>query len=142
MTSRRATRTYLDAGVLLTAHRSTLAERERGYNLITDSARVFIASNFLVLEVLPKAVYFKQKNERKFYEDFFNLVSVWQEPATSDAYVMASRYGLAALDALHLTGRARRRSRRTHHDGEADQAALPGAGPRRGRFLHALSIKR
>ncbi len=102
MTKSNLTLTFLDAGVLFVGRRGSPAQARTVAALISDPARIFVASNYLVMEVLPKAVYFKHQVEQKFYKEFFDAVSVWQEPATTDAYQTACRYGLAALDALHL----------------------------------------
>lgn len=102
MTRSRTTLTYLDAGVLIVGVRGTPDDKLRAHALISSPALTFVASGYLMLEVLPKAVYFKHKTERKFYEDYFDMVSVWSRPSTDDAYVTACKYGLAAVDALHL----------------------------------------
>ncbi len=102
MAKTNSTLTYLDAGVLIAVTRGTAMNAARALSIISDPARAFVASSYLRLEVLPKAVYFKQSSERAFYESFFNAVTVWKEPTTADAYATACRYGMAALDALHL----------------------------------------
>lgn len=38
---------------------------------------IFIASNFVQLEILPKAQYHKQTDEVTFYEEYFGAVHLW-----------------------------------------------------------------
>ena len=49
---------------------------------------------------------FIDKREASFYRAYFNLVAVWVDPDRGfleEADDVASRFGLAALDALHVT---------------------------------------
>ncbi len=65
----------------------------------------FASSEFIKLEVLPKAVYHGQNNEVEFYEEFFNTVTYWANDfsvVTTTGYNLACKYGLAAMDALHI----------------------------------------
>lgn len=62
--------TYLDAGVFILGVRGTPDEKLRVNALITDPRRALVGSDYLVLEVLPKPVYFNRRAERKFYEDY------------------------------------------------------------------------
>jgi hypothetical protein len=91
----------LDAGVLLAGWRGSPDAARRYHALVNDPGRSFVFSDYLLLEVLPKAVYFGHTPERHFYEHYFNHAAR-QQPSTTDAYATASRYGLAAIDALHL----------------------------------------
>ena len=73
--------------------------------ILDDPDREFASSIFVRLEVLPKAVYHSNQAEVEFYEAFFSAVADWAspvEPVVEDAYRLASQYGLAAMDALHL----------------------------------------
>jgi predicted nucleic acid-binding protein len=74
-------------------------------NLLNSSDREFLSSQFVKLEVLPKAVYHQQQDEVEFYETFFDAVTYWAtdiERVTQDADQLACTYGLAAMDALHV----------------------------------------
>src|SRR6266487_5124806 len=98
-------RTYVDSGVLFWAHHGTAALAVKAMEILDDPDREFVSSVFLRLEVLPKAIYFKNHNEVSFYETFFGAVTEWAVPADSviqEAYQEACRLGLAAMDALHV----------------------------------------
>jgi predicted nucleic acid-binding protein len=72
--------------------------------LLEDGARVFLTSPFVHLEVVPKAVFYRKRLERSFYEKFFRN-AVWcreLDKIEAEAQVEAARSGLAAMDALHL----------------------------------------
>jgi hypothetical protein len=65
----------------------------------------FVDSEFIRLEVLPKAVFNTKAKETEFYSAFFQAVSHWpydNDAVVRHAYDMAVRFGLAALDALHV----------------------------------------
>lgn len=63
-------RTFADSSVLITAFRGAVAERERALNILEDPARLFIASSFLYLEVVPKTIFYGRDLEYAFYEKF------------------------------------------------------------------------
>lgn len=62
------------------------------------------------LELLPKAVFEKRRAEVEFYNDYFNLATAC-EPFSlelgNEAMSLAKKYGLAAMDALHLASAIR-----------------------------------
>lgn len=95
--------TCIDAGVLITATRGS-HKAAQALHVLADPNREFASSFYIQLEVLPKAVYHKRKDEAAFYRRFFQAVTHWAEPADilDDAFKLASAHGLAALDALHL----------------------------------------
>lgn len=97
--------TYIDSGVLLSATDGVGRLAEKALEVLEDSNRQFASSEFVKLEVIPKAVYYKQTEEVKFYEEFFSAVSYWAddlEKVMQDAYNIGCKYGLAAMDALHI----------------------------------------
>jgi predicted nucleic acid-binding protein len=99
------THTYIDAGILIAAARGDDESAKRAREVLDDPQRVFVSSLFLKLEVLPKAVYFRNTLEIQFYEAFFAGVTYWAEAferLIDDAYQTACAYGLAAMDALHV----------------------------------------
>lgn len=70
-----------------------------------DPERTFAASEFLRLEVLPKARFHQNKDETDFYDEFFESVERWASPdrdLIGVALRVATNAGLAALDALHV----------------------------------------
>lgn len=100
------TRTYLDAGVLIAAARGGDAVAQRALEIVKDRERVFVSSPFVRLEILPKALFHRREGEASFYRAYFALVAVSVEPdrgLLEEANDVASRFGLAALDALHVT---------------------------------------
>jgi len=98
-------RTFVDSGVLLTAFRGVEKEAEDAFRILDDPNREFVSSTFVKMELLPKAVYNRNDQEIRFYEAFFEAVSVWV-PFTEDlleaALEEAKRGGIAAMDALHV----------------------------------------
>jgi predicted nucleic acid-binding protein len=99
------TRTFLDAGVLIAAIRGSPVPIERALEVINDPQRVFIASDFVRLEVLPKPLYFRQQHEVDFYEAYFAAVAEMVEASRAlvlQAYIEAQQVGLAGMDALHI----------------------------------------
>lgn len=64
-------KTFIDAGVLITAWRGQAAERLRALTILNDPHGEFVSSPFVQLEVLPKAQYYQQRDEVEFYEAFF-----------------------------------------------------------------------
>jgi hypothetical protein len=98
-------RTFVDAGVLIAAVRGQNHIAARAMAILDDPNREFAASDFVKLEVLPKAVYYQKQAEVEFYQAYFATVSHWANPADSlvqKAYREACRAGLAAIDALHV----------------------------------------
>lgn len=98
-------RTYVDAGILIAGFRSGGAASGSALDVLGDPDREFVGSVFLRLEVLPKAAYHRNEDELAFYEAFFRRVVAWAVPMTEvieRAEWEAARYGLNALDALHV----------------------------------------
>lgn len=98
-------RTYLDAGVLIAVARGHPDSAQTARNIMADPERVFVASVFLRLEVLPKAIYQRRAAEVDLYQRYFARVAAWADPSetlTNLAEQEAARSGLNALDALHI----------------------------------------
>lgn len=73
--------------------------------VLTDPDREFVASDFLRLEVIPKAAYNQQVAEEAFYQRYFDAVVHWCDvsaPLITLAQQSAARYGLSAIDAIHV----------------------------------------
>ncbi len=101
----KRTRTFVDASVLINAIAGVdAARRMRALAVLGDPRRVFVASEYLRLEVMPIAVRYKLSKEIAFYERFFAGVTKWITPTRliKPAYNLACQYGLGAMDALHL----------------------------------------
>ena len=97
-------RTFLDAGVLIAGARSVGHDRERAPQLLEEPNRVFLTSPFVHLEVVPKAIFFKKRLERTFYDKYFKNATWFKEVDEIEvaAETEAARAGLGAMDALHL----------------------------------------
>ena len=97
--------TFIDSGVLVTASRGVDDLSDKALTILASGDRQFASSEFIKLEVLPKAVYHRQTDEAEFYEAFFNAVTYWAndiDQTIQDSYKIACKYGLAAMDALHI----------------------------------------
>jgi predicted nucleic acid-binding protein len=97
-------RTFLDSGVLIAGARSVSPDRERALQLLEEPNRAFLTSPFVYLEVLPKAIYFKKRLERSFYDRYFQNAAWLREVDKIEAVAQmeAAKAGLGAMDALHL----------------------------------------
>jgi predicted nucleic acid-binding protein len=98
-------KTFVDANILLLAWRGEAALRMKAATVLTDINRHFISSDFVRLELLPKALYHKNQAEQLVYEMFFNRVQEWvddTEQIVAEGLKVGARYGLNALDALHV----------------------------------------
>jgi predicted nucleic acid-binding protein len=83
--------------------------RPPALTLLDDPERVFVTTDYVRLEVLPKPLYFRRETEAEFYEAFFaaaELVEVSQA-LVSAAFEEARHAGLAAMDALHVAAAKR-----------------------------------
>ena len=97
--------TYTDACLLITAFRN---EDERGVAaniILNDERRDFIVSDPLWLELMPKPLFYKRTEEVDFYASFFGRAQQrlsWNTATQKRAHALASTYGLAAMDAIHI----------------------------------------
>ena len=97
--------TFIDSGVLVTASRGVEDLANQAITILASADREFASSIFIKLEVLPKAIYYKQTDEVEFYQTFFSAVTYWAnntEQVIQNGYDIACKYGLAAMDALHI----------------------------------------
>jgi predicted nucleic acid-binding protein len=98
-------RTYVDSGVLITAARGNATLSQPAIDVLSDTTREFVSSEWVRLEVLPKARYFQQQAEIAFYDLFFGRVSIWAPfgpDLLTTAMEEASVAGLSAVDAIHV----------------------------------------
>jgi hypothetical protein len=98
-------RTFVDAGVLIAAARGNDATAVKALRILDDPDREFVSSQFIMLEVAPKAAYNKNFLETEFYRNFFDSVELWADDlaeVVDQAYKKASQYGLSAMDSLHV----------------------------------------
>ena len=98
--------TYVDSGVLIAAATGRSAVAQPALNVLTDPEREFASSRFVQLEVLPKAIYYRNEDEAAFYRTFFEeKVTRWADPVEAiveSGYHEACAAGLSALDAVHI----------------------------------------
>ncbi|HWZ33369.1 MAG TPA: PIN domain-containing protein [Bryobacteraceae bacterium] len=100
-------RTFLDTNVLIAAHRGDAQQKGPALKLLLDADRFFIASPFLELELLPKAIFYKSTAEIEFYKDYLDHVRFWISDTATTVRIAneeAARVGLNAMDALLLAG--------------------------------------
>lgn len=98
-------RTFLDAGVLISAARGTGKAADTALQIIRDPNREFASSYFLKLEILPKAIFNQRTLEVEFYEAYFDAINHWAtdlEAVMKAGYRESSEFGLGAMDALHI----------------------------------------
>ena len=98
--------TFIDAGVLITAFRGHDPNlRSRAMQILNDPQRVFAGSDFVQLEVIPKAVYVNNRPEFEFYKYYFAACQYWpddNDQVIDAAMSEANAYGLNEMDALHV----------------------------------------
>jgi hypothetical protein len=100
-----AVRTFLDTSILFAAHRGKPSHRNPALAIVNDRDRFFIASPFLYLETMPKAIYHHNRPEIEFYRTYFDNVRIWINDVESILRIArdeSERCGLAAMDALHV----------------------------------------
>jgi predicted nucleic acid-binding protein len=99
------TLTYLDSGVLIAATRNIELSGPAAVAILNDPDRTFSSSEFVRLEILPKAVYYRRTDELELYHAYFAAALRWATPVEDvivRAIEEAERYGLAGMDALHV----------------------------------------
>lgn len=91
-------RTFLDSGVLIAAARLLDPGAEGALEFLDDADRVFLTSPFVQLEVVPKAIFFKKRLERSFYDRYFTNAEWFRDvdKIESVAQAEAARAGLGA----------------------------------------------
>jgi hypothetical protein len=102
-------KTYVDSGVLLTAVRGLEQDAEDAFRLLDDPDRESVSNIYVKLELLPKAVCNKNREEIQFYEAFFEAGWEWaptRDELTWNALKEAIKWGIAVLDALHVAAAA------------------------------------
>jgi hypothetical protein len=99
------TATYIDSGVLIAAARGDATLSLLALPYLTDSNREYITSDYVRLEVLPKAIFHNRQEEVQFYDQFFQFNA--RTIPTSDALLKyaleeACITGIQGLDAVHI----------------------------------------
>ena len=102
-------KTFLGSGVLMRAWKGEEAEAEAAGQVLEDPSRQLLTSEIIRLELLPKPLYFQQKDEEAFYEEVFRRSECDKVDGVlyRNAFALAERYGLAAADAFNLASALR-----------------------------------
>ncbi len=100
-------RSFPDSSVLIDAPRASRSDHVfTALRYFNDPGRTFLTSPFVRLEAVPKAHYTRRSQELAFYEGFFGSPFLeWcsdLDRMETIAEEQARRFGLAALDALHI----------------------------------------
>lgn len=100
-----ATLTYIDSGVLIFAAQGTTAAAALALPFLADPSREYVTSDYVRLEVLPKATFHKRTAEVEFYNLFFATTArsiPTSEAVLQYAFEEACKTGLNGIDALHI----------------------------------------
>jgi predicted nucleic acid-binding protein len=97
--------TYIDSGVLIFAARATTPAAALAAAFLGDPRREYVTSDYVRLEVLPKATFYGRKAEIDFYNFFFSTTT--RSLPTSEALLRCAleegcRTGIHGVDALHI----------------------------------------
>jgi predicted nucleic acid-binding protein len=97
-------RTYLDSGVLLAAFNGKSDIYKQAMQILDDPNRNLLVSDAVWLEVMPKPLYEKRRQEVEFYETVFAAAErlSWNISSLDHAVGLAQKYGVAAMDAIHI----------------------------------------
>ena len=99
------TLTYIDSGVLIAAARGVDDVAALALPFLADPKRQYVTSDYVRLEVLPKATFYNRAAEVDFYNVFFSTTtrSVPTSKALLDyALEEACKTGIHGLDAVHI----------------------------------------
>lgn len=97
--------TYIDSGVLIFAAQGKTEAAALALPFLGDPNREYVTSDYVRLEVLPKATFHKRTAELAFYNLFFATTA--RSIPTSEALLRhaleeACKTGIQGLDAIHI----------------------------------------
>ena len=97
-------RVYLDSGVLLAAFKGKDDLCNKAIQILDDPNRKLLVSDAVWLEVMPKPLYEKRRQEVEFYETVFAAAErlAWNISSLAHAAGLAQKYGIATMDAIHI----------------------------------------
>jgi predicted nucleic acid-binding protein len=98
-------RTYVDSSVLIEAYRGAGPLAASANAILFDPSRTFVTSEFVRLEVLPKATYYQRATEVAFYARFLQAATrsvALTRSLMGLAQQRAETFGLSAVNALHV----------------------------------------
>jgi predicted nucleic acid-binding protein len=98
-------RTYIDSGVLIWAAQGVSRNAEVALRFVGDPMREYVTSDYIRLELIPKATFHKNHAELEFYETFFraNIRCIpTSESLIQSAMEEGCNTGISGIDALHV----------------------------------------
>jgi|YNPMSStandDraft_1061717.scaffolds.fasta_scaffold04865_4 hypothetical protein len=97
-------RIYLDSGVLIAAFRGEGSLGLSAIKILDDIRMQPVLSDAVWLETMPKPLYENNREEIEFYNkilEYSEFIKI-NEQAILSAKDIAPKYGLSAMDALHI----------------------------------------
>lgn len=97
--------TYIDSGVLIFAAKGNTEAAALALPYLGDPNREYVTSDYVRLEVLPKATFHKRTAEVAFYNLFFATATrsiPTSEPLLKYALGEACKTGIHGIDAIHI----------------------------------------
>jgi predicted nucleic acid-binding protein len=95
----------VDSGVLIWAAQGVTENAELALPFVTDSSREYVTSDYVRLELIPKATFHRNQAELDFYEAFFqaNIRCIpTSESLVKEAMDHGCHTGISGIDALHI----------------------------------------
>src|SRR5260221_12217272 len=104
MPARRYKRTFLDAGVLITAYGTQRPYKSVALDLSDEPDRICLSSPFVQHEVCPKAMFNHRQQEYRFYLEYFQRTAMFNDVRLilEHAGQESARSGIGAMDSLHI----------------------------------------
>jgi hypothetical protein len=77
----------------------------KAFEVINDNEIEIVCSDALWLELMPKPLFNKNQEEVEFYQAIFDQSEYvrWDLEVLNDAKNIAKSYGIAAMDAIHVS---------------------------------------
>ena len=97
-------RAYPDSCLLIAAFMGKGEIGKRAMEILDNPERHFVVSDAVRLEVMPKPRHEKRAEELAFHDAIFQDAEnvPWHLEALANAQTLAERYGLSAMDAIHI----------------------------------------
>lgn len=97
--------TYLDTNCLIALADAEPQRKEKVFDLLDDSQRMFVYSSFTTLETLSLAIHYKNRIREQVFRLYINRCARFSDnlPAIMDeARRQAEKYGIVGIDACHI----------------------------------------
>jgi len=124
-------KTFIDASLLIAAARGNQDISDRALEVLDDPGRSYVTSDFVRLEVLPKAVFHQREAEVHFYRTFFARAKRTIKataPLVAQGQQEAEQAGLSAVGRPACRSREEGEMPRNDYRGKAGQAAVSRGG--------------